>query len=88
MSDACTLQEFPCFYTFKIFGRHNDTLADRVRCVLNGTLGPVPLDSVKVRGSARGRYQSITVCIQVASREQLERAYDDLRAEEEVLFCL
>jgi putative lipoic acid-binding regulatory protein len=52
------------------------------------TLGPVPLDSVKVRESARGRYQSVTVYIRVETRDQLERVYEDLRAEAEVLFFI
>ncbi len=88
MSESLSLQEFPCFYTFKIFGKRSETLVNRIRFVLSQTLGPVPLDSLKVRDSAHGRYQSITVCIRVISREQLEQAYADLHAEEEVLFYI
>jgi len=75
-------------YTFKVFGRRGDAFSTRVRSVLARTLGPVPLDCVKVRESSRRRYQSITVCMRVASRSQLERVYEDLRAEESVLFYI
>jgi uncharacterized protein len=88
VSDIPSLQEFPCFYTFKIFGKRSDALVDQVRTAMGRTLGSVPLDSVKVRDSARGRYQSVTVYIRVESRDQLERVYEDLRAEAEVLFFI
>lgn len=83
-----TLEQFPCFYTFKIFGRRSETFVERVRAVIAETLGPVPLDSVMVRESARGSYLSVTVCIQVANRGQLERVYADLRAEQEVMLYI
>ena len=80
-----TLESFPCFYTFKVFGRHSETFADRVRGVVGATLGEVPQDSVKVRESEHGRYLSVSVYVRVDSRDQLERIYADLRAEEEVI---
>lgn len=83
-----TLEQFPCHYTFKIFGRRSDSFVDRVREVVAGTLGPVPLDCVKVRESAHGRYLSVSIYIRVESRRQLERIYTDLRAEEEVLLYI
>ncbi len=86
--DVQTLEQFPCFYTFKIFGRASETFAERVRTIIGATLGAVPLDSMKVRASAAGRYQSVTVVAHVHSREQLERVYVDLRTEEEVLLFI
>jgi putative lipoic acid-binding regulatory protein len=80
-----TLETFPCFYTFKVFGRRSDTFADRIRGVVSATLGEVPRDSVKVRESEHGRYLSVSVYVRVESRDQLERIYTDLRAEEEVI---
>jgi len=88
MSDTLELQEFPCFYTFKIFGRTNETFAERVRKIVAATLGTIPLDSIKVRASAKGRYQSVTVVVYVHSRSQLEKVYTDLRAEEQVLLYI
>jgi len=88
MSEPDSLEQFPCFYTFKIFGRRSETFVERVRGLIAATLGAVPLDAVKVRESSRGRYVSVTVLIRVDSRSQLERVYADLRAEEQVLLYI
>lgn len=88
MSEPTNLEQFPCFYTFKIFGRRTDTFAERVREIIAATLGPVPLDSVKLRESAQQRYVSVTVVVHVDNRAQLERVYADLRDEPEVLLYL
>jgi len=88
MSDVVSREQFPCFYTFKIFGRRSDTFVERVREIIAATLGAVPLDAVKVRESSRGRYLSVTVLIRVETQTQLERVYADLRAEEQVLLYI
>jgi hypothetical protein len=87
MSDLGVLA-FPCVYTFKIFGRRSDTFVERVCAILGATLGPIPFEAVKVRTSAQGRYVSLTVDINVATRAQLERVYVELRAEPEVLLYI
>ena len=83
-----TLETFPCFYTFKVFGRRSDTFVMRVRDIVGATLGPVPQDSVKIRESQHGRYLSVTVFVRVDRRDQLERIYSDLRGEEEVILYI
>jgi uncharacterized protein len=88
MREEATLETFPNVYTFKVFGRRSPTFADRVREVIEQTLGRVPLDSTKVRESAHGRYLSVTVLARVHSREQLVKVYEDLRAEPEVLLYI
>jgi len=88
MSDAESLEQFPCEYTFKIFGRRSDTFVERVREIIAGTLGALPRDAVSVRESRQGRYLSVTVLTHVDSRSQLERVYADLRAEEQVLLYI
>ena len=86
--ESGSLEAFPCFYTFKVFGRRSDTFAARVREVVGATLGPVPDDSVKVRQSQQGRYLSVSIYIRVDSRGQLEQIYSDLRAESDVLLYI
>lgn len=83
-----TLETFPCFYTFKVFGHHSDTFAELVRDVVGWTLGPVSADSMKVRESAGGRYLSVSIYTRVDSRAQLDQIYADLRAEREVLLYI
>lgn len=81
-------EQFPCEYTFKIFGRRSDTFVETVRSIIATTLGTVPLDAVRVRESSQGRYLSVTVLMRVENRELLERVYGDLRAAEEVLLYI
>lgn len=89
MSDGPdTLQQFPCQYTFKIFGRQSPTLVDRVTAIVARTLGPVPPEAVAVRSSSGGRYLSITIELHVDARSQLETVYAELRAEAEVLLYI
>ena len=85
---SVSLESFPCFYTFKVFGRRSDTFVARVREVVAATLGAIPEDSVKVRQSQQGRYLSVSIYIRVDNRDQLERIYSDLRAEHEVLLYI
>ncbi|HSD10923.1 MAG TPA: DUF493 domain-containing protein [Candidatus Binatia bacterium] len=88
MSDTIELEQFPCTYIFKVFGRRSETFTERVREIVEATLGPVPDDGLKVRESARGRYLSVTIVIPVESRVQLEQVYRDLREEAEVLLYI
>jgi putative lipoic acid-binding regulatory protein len=88
MSDPIGAEEFPCQYTFKVFGRASDTLVERVSGIIAATLGPLPADAVRVRESRQGRYLSVTVDVRVDSRSQLEQVYTDLRAESEVLLYI
>jgi putative lipoic acid-binding regulatory protein len=88
MNGSSTLEQFPCLYTFKVFGRRTDTFAERVRDILSATLGTLPHDAVSVRESSRGRYLSVTVLARVEDRSQLERVYADLRADDEVLLYI
>ncbi len=88
MTGELHLEQFPCFYTFKIFGRHDPVFVERVRTIIGDHLGVVPLDSIKVRASARGRYLSVTLCTRVESRALLERVYTDLHAEPTVLLYI
>ncbi len=88
MNGSGTLEQFPCLYTFKIFGRRSETFVDRVRDILSATLGALPQDAVSVRESSRGRYVSVTVLARVEDQAQLERVYADLRADDEVLLYI
>lgn len=88
MNGADSLQSFPCEYTFKIFGHHSDTFVARVRAILAATFGPLDAAAVTERASAGGRYLSVTIVLRVERREQLERAYADLKAEPAVLLYI
>ena len=86
--DGFDLLRFPCFYTFKVFGRQSETFSTQVREVIAATVGIVPLDSVKVRPSEHGKYVCVTVLTRVQDRAQLERIYADLHDQAEILLYL
>jgi putative lipoic acid-binding regulatory protein len=88
MSGSDSGEQFPCLYTFKIFGRRSDTFVERVREIIAATLGVVPRDAVTLRESSQGRYVSVTVVIRVETRGQLEQVYADLRTDKEVLLYI
>ena len=79
---------FPCFYTFKVFGRQSDGFSEQVRATIAARVGTIPLDSMKVRESGRGNYVCVSVLVHVRSREQLEHIYRDLGEQSEVLLYL
>ncbi|MGH7786734.1 MAG: DUF493 domain-containing protein [Candidatus Binatia bacterium] len=83
-----SLEEFPCLYTFKIFGRESATFAERVRVIIAETLGPVPSEAVSARASSGGKYLSLTIVVRVETQAQLERVYQDLRADPAVLLYI
>jgi len=86
--DGFDLLQFPCFYTFKVFGRQSETFSTGVRDVIAATVGSVPLDSVKVRPSAHGKYVCVTVMTRIHDRAQLERIYADLHEHADVILYL
>lgn len=88
MSASSVGEQFPCLYTFKIFGRRSEGFAEKVRAIIAATLGVVPRDAVSLRESSQGRYVSVTVVMRVETQSQLERVYADLRAEKEVLLYI
>jgi hypothetical protein len=79
---------FPCFYTFKVFGRQRAGFSEQVRATIAARVGTVPLDCIKVRPSGRGNYVCVSVVTHVRSREQLEEIYRDLGEQTEVLLYL
>jgi putative lipoic acid-binding regulatory protein len=86
--DGFDLLSFPCFYTFKVFGRQSDTFCAQVREVIASTAGCVPLDSVKARPSEHVKYVCVSVIARLQDRDQLERIYADLREQTEILLYL
>jgi len=80
--------EFPCAYPVKAMVR---TSVEARRAVLGAVARHTEFshrNDVRVRPSRNGRFESITVTIQAASREQLEAVYEEVRALEAVVMTL
>ena len=71
--------EFPCRYPVKAMTRTRDQAVGRVLEAMTDAGARPDRDSVSVRPSRNGRFQSITVDVQAESREDLEAVYARLR---------
>ena len=79
--------EFPCRLPIKAMGRSDQEFSARVAEVV-GRHATVEADAVRVRDSRAGNFQSVTITVDVDSRERMEAIYRDLAALEEVLWTL
>ncbi len=79
---------FPCRYAVKALTHAREHAVGQVVEAI-ATLGARPeRDSVKVRPSRNGRFQSITVEVHAESRPELEAVYARLRALDVVVMTL
>lgn len=78
---------FPCDYQIKAMGLDDGEFTETVveivanHCQIDERL-------ITCRGSANGKYLSVSVTVQAESREQLDAIYDALTAHEKVLMRL
>jgi len=80
--------QFPCRYPVKAMTHAREKALDQVITAI-GRQGVEPdLDSIKVRPSRNGRFQSITVEVRANSRPQLESVYASLRKLDVVVMTL
>ncbi|MEX2500095.1 MAG: DUF493 domain-containing protein [Wenzhouxiangellaceae bacterium] len=86
--DADGTLEFPCRYPVKAMTRTREKALEQVISVIAGRGAQPDRDSVKLRPSRNGRYQSITVEVHVQSRDQLEDVYTGLRQLDIVVMTL
>ncbi|MGK7297226.1 MAG: YbeD family protein [Candidatus Wenzhouxiangella sp. M2_3B_020] len=79
---------FPCRYPVKAMTRTQDHAIEQVLDAMAETGAKPDRDSVSVRPSRNGRFQSITVDMQADSRRELEAVYERLRALDIVVMTL
>ncbi|MDX1569907.1 MAG: DUF493 domain-containing protein [Xanthomonadales bacterium] len=79
--------QFPCTIPVKAMGRSGETFRSMVVEVIEQHVSVVP-EQVRSRTSGSGNFQSVTVTVEMASREQMEAIYADLAECEEVLWTL
>ncbi len=80
--------EFPCDYPVKAMVRTGPDAHDQVleAVARHATLSDA--DTVRVRASRNGRFESLTITVKADSRDQLERVYAELRALDVVVMML
>jgi putative lipoic acid-binding regulatory protein len=80
--------EFPCEFPIKVFGR-NDQDFDAVAVgIVRRHVEDLKEGAVRTTESRNGRYLSVTITIEAASREQLDDIYRDLTDSEHVIMAL
>ena len=80
--------EFPCDFPIKMMGRDDPGFRDTVTAIVEKHAGPVSEDAIKAAPSSKGNFIAITITIDAESQEQLDNIYQDLTANEDVLFSL
>lgn len=81
--------EFPCAdYPIKVMGDAGDELQLHVVEVFNKHVHDFDVETLKVRESAQGNYQSITVSITATGTQQLRAIFEDLKVSSTVKMVL
>jgi putative lipoic acid-binding regulatory protein len=87
-SAAPTLLHFPCSYPIKAAGRADGDFAALVVAIVRRHAPDVDAAAVSLRESSGGKWLAVTVTIQAESRTQLDAIYQDLTADERVIWAL
>ena len=80
--------EFPCEYQIKAMGIDDGGFHQLVVEIIRRHCDRVREDSLRSRPSRNGKYVSVSIVIEAASRAQLDAIYDDLTAHDKVLMRL
>lgn len=80
--------QFPCDYQIKAMGLDDGTFRETVLEIVGNHCERIDPHKVVCRGSANGKYLSVSVTIEAHSREQLDAIYEALTAHDKVLMRL
>lgn len=80
--------QFPCEYQIKAMGIDDGRFHELVIEIIRRHCDTLREGSLRVRPSSGGKYISVSVVIEAASREQLDAIYADLTAHDRVLMRL
>ena len=83
-----TLLEFPCDFPIKAMGRGGEAFPGIVIEIVRRHAPDLDESRVRIRASRKGRYQSVTVTIRAASKNQLDNIYQELSDHDQVVIAL
>ena len=75
MAQPATGLEFPCRYPVKVMAVAGPQIRDQVLAIVSAYGEFSKAEDVRCRPSRTGRFESITVTVQIESRERLEELY-------------
>ena len=87
MADEDPVFEFPCAFPVKVMGRNNSDFRAAASAVVARHF-QVSEEDVAEQESRNGRFLSLTFTLQADSRESLDRLYEELSADSEILMAL
>ena len=79
--------EYPLDYTFKVMGLAADDFEAHARALVERALGAEAIE-VRVRASAGGKYQSVSVVARLEREDQRRAVYVALKADPRVVYYL
>lgn len=83
-----SLLEFPCQFPIKALGNSRCDVKSVVVDILQRHVAEWEKATFKQRPSKNGKYVSVTVSFEAASRAQLDAIYQDLTASEFIIMAL
>ncbi|MGV6857540.1 MAG: HP0495 family protein [bacterium] len=86
--DAESLIEFPCRYQIKAMGRDSEEFHSAVCAIVDEHAPGTPDEAYSHQKSSKGKFVSVSVEVDVDSREHLEKIYGALKDSSHVLYLL
>ena len=83
-----SLLTFPCDFTIKVFGMASDEFETAVFSIIHKHAPNLSDRMIQSRQSEHGKYCALTITVHVDSKEQLDRIYQDLSANKQVIMAL
>lgn len=80
--------EFPCEFPIKMMGHDQPAFHAAARTIVERHAGELEDDAIRQSHSRKGNFVSLTVTINATSQTQLDRIYEDLSADDEILVAL
>lgn len=87
MNDESPLS-FPCDIPIKVFGRNTPEFRDCVLTIVREHWSELDDERVAERSSRGGSYLSLTITVFAESRDQIDSAYRELTANNQILMVL
>ena len=79
---------YPAVYTFKIMGLAADDFPEYARRLVARVVADVPAERIIVRSSSKGKYQSVSVMVELQSEDERRAVYQVLWKYQRVVYYL
>ena len=86
--DARSPLQYPARYPLKVFGTAAEDFTAHVQALVERAAGVAPVEPPTVRASQGGRYQAVTLVVELASEAQRLAIYRALQVDARVVYAL